>query len=46
MRMDVSDGNKFQGPFGVHQMSYGHFGQDKMSANWLEKKYLQFNFPS
>ena len=31
--MDVLDGTKFQEPFGVNQMSYGHFGQDRMSTN-------------
>ena len=27
MFMNVLDGTKFQGPFGMDQMSYGHFGQ-------------------
>lgn len=31
--MDILDKIKFQGPFGLNQMSFGHFEQDQISAN-------------
>lgn len=35
MFMDVLDGTQFQGPFGMDQMSHGHFGEDQMSCKVL-----------
>ena len=32
MLMDVLDRSKYEGCFGVEQMSYGHFGQDQVSC--------------
>lgn len=40
----VLDMTKYQGPFGVDQMSYGYFGQDQMSASplrWLLELEVQ-----
>lgn len=33
--MNLLDGVKFQGPYGMDQMSHGPLGQDQMSANHL-----------
>ena len=33
MLIDIVDRTKFQGPFGMDQMSYGPLRQDPMSAN-------------
>ena len=40
--MGILDRTKYQGPLDMDQMSYGHFGQDQMSAN--HKGYLRLPY--